>query len=407
MKYVVVLADGMSDYPIAELGDKTPLEYAWTPNFDFLASQGIMGMVRTVPEGFSPGSDTANLSALGYDPGKYYSGRSPFEAASIGIPLELTDITFRCNVVTLSEDEPYEEKTIEDHSADEISTEEATELIRAVNEKFKTESLEFYPGFSYRHILVWHKAPHDYTLTPPHDILTKKIGPYLPEGADGALLLAMMKESYDLLKDHPVNLKRKEQGLRPANSIWLWGEGRKPALTGFEDKYKLKGSVISAVDLVRGIGVCSGMEIVKVPGATGNVHTNYVGKARAALDELARGQDFVYIHVEAPDESGHRAELDNKVLSIERIDEKVVGTLLAGLKGQDFRLMILPDHPTPLSLRTHTAEPVPFVIYDSRKQTGGQDGRVFTEDSAGATGIYVDKGHTLMDAFLLDGVLGD
>ena len=398
MKYVVVLADGMSDYPIAELGGKTPMEYAKTPNLDYFASRGSMGMVKTVPDNFAPGSDTANLSVLGYDPGKYYSGRSPFEAASIGIPLELTDITFRCNVVTLSEDEPYAEKTILDHSADEISTEEAAELIRSVNGKFKTESMEFHPGISYRHILVWHNAPKDYSFTPPHDILPKKIGSYLPKGGDSVLLLRMMEESYDLLKNHPVNIKRKERGLRPANSIWLWGEGHKPALTGFEEKYKLKGSVISAVDLIRGIGVCAGMEVIVVPGATGNVHTDYVGKARAALEALARGQDFVYIHVEAPDESGHRDELDNKVLAIEKIDQEVVGTLMAGLKGQDFRLMVMPDHPTPLSLRTHTSEPVPFVIYDSGKQKDGQ--AVFTEKSAAETGIYIEKGHTLMDAFI-------
>ena len=398
MKYIVVLADGMADYPIAELGDKTPMEYARTPNFDFFASRGVMGMVKTVPEGFSPGSDTANLSVLGYDPEKYYSGRSPFEAASIGIALEPTDITFRCNLVTLTEEEPYDEKTILDHSADEISTGEAAELIRAVNESFKTESLEFHPGISYRHILVWHNAPKDYTLTPPHDILPKIIGPYLPMGGDSALLLKMMKESYDLLKDHPVNLKRKERGLRPANSIWLWGEGRKPALTGFEEKYKIKGSVISAVDLVRGIGACAGMNVLIVPGVTGNVHTNYVGKARAALEELAKGRDFVYIHIEAPDEAGHRAELENKVLAIEKIDEEVVGSLLAGLEGEDFRIMVLPDHPTPLSLRTHTSEPVPFVIFDSGKQKDRQD--VFTEKSAARTGVYIEKGYTLMDAFI-------
>lgn len=400
MKYIVVLADGMADYPLTELDHKTPLEYAQTPNFDLLASQGLMGMVKTVPEGFAPGSDTANLAVLGYDPGKYYSGRSPFEAASIGIPLEPADITFRCNLVTLSEEEPYEEKIIVDHSADEISTEEARELIQAVNERFKTEALEFYSGVSYRHILVWHKAPKDYTLVPPHDILTQKISPYLPTGGDSAVLLAMMKESYDFLRDHPVNRQRKERGLRPANSIWLWGEGHKPALTSFEEKYKRKGSVVSAVDLIRGIGVCSGMKVVEVAGATGNVHTNYVGKAQAALEELDQGRDFVYIHVEAPDEASHRAELENKVLSIERIDKEVVGTLLEGLKGQDCRIMVLPDHPTPLSLRTHTSEPVPFVIYDSTKLRGGQ--AVYNEKTAAQTGIFVEKGHTLMDIFILD-----
>ncbi|MFZ3132002.1 MAG: cofactor-independent phosphoglycerate mutase [Desulfosporosinus sp.] len=400
MKYIVVLADGMADYPIDKLDNKTPLEFAKTPNFDFFAANGKMGMVKTIPDTLLPGSDTANLSVLGYDPEKYYSGRSPFEAASIGIPLELTDITFRCNVVTLTEEEPYEEKVIIDHSADEITTEEATELIKAVNEHFKTKALEFYPGISYRHILVWHNAPKDYKLIPPHDILTRKISEYLPTGGDSAVLLEMMKKSYEFLKDHPINMNRKERGLRPANSIWLWGEGHKPALSSFLEKYNTKGSVISAVDLIKGIGICSGMNIIEVEGATGNVHTNYVGKAKAALEELAKRQDFVYIHIEAPDECGHRAELENKVLSIELIDKEIVGTLLEGLKGQDFKLMVLPDHPTPISLRTHTLDPVPFVIYDSTKHEGKQ--AVFNEKSASQTGIYVEKGHKLMDTFILD-----
>ena len=399
MKYIVVLADGMADYPIEQLNNKTPLEYAKTPNFDFLASKGFMGMAKTVPDTLSPGSDTANLSVLGYDPEKYYSGRSPYEAASIGIPLELTDITFRCNVVTVSEDEPYEEKTILDHSADEISTAEAAELIKAVNEHFKTEEMLYYPGTSYRHILVWHNAPKDYKLIPPHDILERKIGEYLPTGKDSGILLEMMKKSYEFLKDHPINLKRKKRGLRPANSIWLWGEGHKPALASFEEKYKIKGSIISAVDLIKGLGVCSGMDIVEVEGATGNVHTNYIGKAKAALDELARGQDFVYVHVEAPDECGHRAELENKVLSIECIDKFIVGTLLEGLKGQDFKIMVLPDHPTPIKLRTHTLDPVPFLIYDSSKEQDGKE--EFNEKSTEKTGVYVAKGYTLMDTFIL------
>lgn len=400
MKYIVILADGMADYPIDKLDNKTPLEFAETPNFDFFAGNGKMGMVKTVPDTLSPGSDTANLSVLGYNPELYYSGRSPFEAASIGIPLELSDITFRCNVVTLSEEEPYEEKIILDHSADEITTGEATELMKTVNEHFKTKALEFYPGISYRHILVWHKAPKDYKLIPPHDILARKISEYLPTGGDGTVLLAMMKKSYEFLKDHPINLKRKERGLRPANSIWLWGEGHKPALSSFQEKYRMKGSIISAVDLIKGIGICSGMKIIEVEGATGNVHTNYVGKARAALGELAKGQDFVYIHVEAPDECGHRAELENKVRSIELIDKEIVGTLLEGLKGQDYKFMVLPDHPTPLSVRTHTLDPVPFVIYDSTKHLEKQ--AVFNEKSAAETGIYVEKGYKLMDIFIFD-----
>ncbi|MBC8061863.1 MAG: cofactor-independent phosphoglycerate mutase [Clostridiaceae bacterium] len=400
MKYIVVLADGMADYPIENLGNKTPLEFANTPNFDFLAKKGTMGLVKTVPDTLLPGSDTANLSVLGYDPEKYYSGRSPFETASIGIPLELTDITFRCNFVTLSEDEIYEDKTITDHSADEITTAEATELIIAVNEHFKTTAMEFHPGISYRHILVWHNAPKEYKLIPPHDILERKIGSYLPTGEDSAILLEMMKKSYEFLKNHPINVKRKERGLRPANSIWLWGEGHKPALKSFVEKYNAKGSIISAVDLIKGIGVCTGMNIVEVEGATGNVHTNYIGKAKAALKELASGQDFVYVHVEAPDECGHRAELDNKVLAIESIDKYIVGTLLKELKGQDFRLMVLPDHPTPISLRTHTLDPVPYVIYDSTKVL--DNSTIFNEKNAAKTKNYIAKGYTLMDKFILD-----
>ncbi|MGI5901912.1 MAG: cofactor-independent phosphoglycerate mutase [Desulfitobacteriia bacterium] len=399
MKFIVVLADGMADYPIAELDKKTPLEFAQTPNFDLLASQGLMGMVKTVPDNLAPGSDTANLSVLGYDPEIYYSGRSPFEAASIGIPLELSDITFRCNLVTLSEDEPYEEKTILDHSADEITTAEGTELINFINEKFKTKELEFYPGISYRHILVWHQAPKNYKLTPPHDILTQKIGAYLPSGADSALLYEMMKNSYDLLNNHPVNIKRQARGLRPANSIWLWGEGHKPALSPFAEKYNLQGSVISAVDLVKGIGKCIGLKTVEVEGATGNVNTNFSGKAKAALRELKNGQDFVYIHLEAPDECGHRAELENKVRAIELIDKEIVGLLLSELKGQAFKIMVLPDHATPLSVRTHTSDPVPFVIFDSTKAQEKKKA-FFNEKTAFQTGLYIEKGYRLMDMFI-------
>ena len=402
MKYIVVLADGMADYPLEALGGKTPLDFAKTPNFDYMSSKGTMGLVKTVPDTLSPGSDTANLSVMGYDPEKYYSGRSPFEAASIGIPLELTDITFRCNVVTLSEEEPYENKRVIDHSADEITTEEATELIKTINEHFKNNVLEFFPGISYRHILVWHNAPKDYKLVPPHDILEKEIKNYLPTGADSSILLDMMKKSYEILKDHPINLNRKARGLRPANSIWLWGEGHKPELSAFYDKYKVKGSVISAVDLIKGLGVCSGMKVVEVEGATGNVHTNYTGKAKAALKELEQGQDFVYIHVEAPDECGHRAEIDNKVLSIEKIDEEIVGYILneLGAKKEEFKLMVLPDHPTPISLRTHTLDAVPFVIFDSTQQENHT--RYLNEKAAGQTGIFIEKGFKLMDAFILD-----
>lgn len=401
MKYIVVISDGMADYPVPELGSKTPLQAADTPTFDFLARHGEVGMVNTIPAGMQPGSDTANLSVMGYDPKVYYSGRSPFEAVSMGLTLADTDVIFRCNVVTLSEDEPYKEKIILDHSADEISSEEASELIKAVNEHLQTNDKTFYPGVSYRHILVWNNAPFDFVFTPPHDILGKKITEYLPGGPYGDKFYRMMKESNEFLKDHPVNIKRKERGLKPANSIWIWGEGKKPALSSFYEKYKLKGSVISAVDLIKGIGLCAGLNSIDVEGVTGNYKTNYEGKAQAALDVLRSGQDFVYIHLEGPDECGHRYEIDNKVKAIEYIDKRIVKPIIEDLDnaGEQYSLMILPDHPTPLCLRTHTAEPVPFLIYRStdKKQDTGY---IYNEAEAPKTGLNIEKGHLLMDYFI-------
>ena len=401
MKYIVVLGDGMADYKVEELGNKTPLEAANKPYIDYMCANGKIGSVKNVPETLSPGSDVANLSAFGYDPFTYYSGRSPLEAVSMGIDIKDTDIIFRCNVVTVSDEENYLDKRIIDHSADEITTEEARELIKAVADAFDNEYLKFYPGISYRHALVWDKGPYDFNLTPPHDILEQNLAQYMPKGEGSEILAEMTVKSYDILKNHPVNLKRIERGLKPANSIWIWGEGKKPALSSFEEKYGIKGSVISAVDLIKGIAICAGLESIDVEGATGNIHTNFNGKAKAAVKALEDGSDFVYIHLEAPDECGHRHEIENKVKSIELIDEKIVGYIKNELeaKGIDYRMLILPDHPTPLALRTHTRDAVPYVIYDSTDEKGGC-GVSYTEENALKFGTLNEKGHTLMDEFL-------
>ncbi|MCR4435987.1 MAG: cofactor-independent phosphoglycerate mutase [Clostridiales bacterium] len=400
MKYIVVLGDGMADYPIPQLGGKTPLQCAAKPNIDFLAKHGTIGMVKTIPDGIPPGSDAANLSVMGYNPRLYYTGRSPLEAVSMGINMEKDDLAFRCNLVTLSDAENYADKVMVDHSSDEISSEEARELIEEINRNFKTDEIAFYAGVSYRHCMIWKNGPQGFQFTPPHDILEKRISEYLPRGENSKVLLDMMVESHKLLKDHPVNRARASRGLRPANSIWLWGEGKKPAIPSFYDKYRVKGSVISAVDLIKGIGLCAGLKSIDVEGATGNIHTNFMGKAKAALKELEAGQDFVYIHIEAPDECGHRYEIDNKVRSIELIDAQVVGPLLEGLKQfDDYRILVLPDHPTPLPLRTHTPEPVPFLLYQkSREKLSGADG--YDELQAGQSGISIEEGYTLMDRFV-------
>ena len=401
IKYVVILGDGMADYPVPQLGGRTPLQCAKKPNMDFLARHGTVGMVKTIPEGMPPGSDVANLSVMGYDPKIYYTGRSPLEAVSMGINLSVNDAAFRCNLVTLSDEEDYAEKTMIDYSSDEISSKEAAELISEVNSHFKTSAIEFHPGISYRHCMIWKNGTLGFTLTPPHDILEKKIGPYLPQGKNSEALLKMMIESYHILKEHPVNKAREAAGLRPANSIWLWGEGRKPALHAFLDKYGLKGSVISAVDLVKGIGICAGLKIVNVEGATGNMHTNFRGKAEAALKELESGQDFIYVHIEAPDECGHRCEIENKVRAIELIDEHVAGTILKGMeKYGSYRIMVLPDHPTPLSIRTHSSDPVPFAIYDNKAKLFSNNAQSYDEFQASGTGLRIEEGYKLMDYFI-------
>lgn len=365
MKYVVVLGDGMADWPLEELGGGTPLSAARTPVMDALAKKSEIGMVATIPEGMAPGSDTANLSVMGYDPKKYYTGRSPLEALSIGVDMKDTDVVYRCNLVTLSEDAvPYEEQRILDHSSDEISTEDAQILLDAVCKEIADETYRFYTGTSYRHCMIWDQGKV-LELTPPHDILTKKIGPYLPEDK---ILRHMQERSYEILKEHPLNLKRKAEGLRPANSFWFWGAGTRPSLASFEEIYHKKGVMISAVDLLKGIAVGAGMDRIIVEGANGGLHTNYEGKAKAAVDALVnKGYDFAYIHVEAPDEMGHQGSTEKKIQAIEYLDERVIRLVKEGLdaSGEEYRMLILPDHPTPIKVRTHVAEPVPYLLYDS------------------------------------------
>jgi 2,3-bisphosphoglycerate-independent phosphoglycerate mutase len=402
MKSIIVLGDGMADYPLDELSNQTPLDVALKPNIDFLAQNGIIGMVKTIPDSMSPGSDVANLSVLGYDPLIYYTGRSPLEAVSMGISLNDSELAIRCNFVTLSEDSDYENKIILDHSADEITTEEADILIKEIEKQLGTEQLSFYTGISYRHCLVAENIYSKLVLTPPHDILDKKISDYLPSGVNSSILYELMKKSYIILKDHPINLKRKKSGLKPANSIWLWGDGKKPSLPLFQDKFGLNGAVISAVDLIKGIGICSGLNVAEVSGVTGNIHTNFEGKANKALELLKDGTDFIFIHIEAPDECGHRHEIDNKIHAIELIDKKVISLLIKGLENiYDYRIMILPDHATPLSLRTHTNDPVPFLIYNSKnKVTSGVE--KYTEDSCKKSNILVETGHELINKFFSD-----
>lgn len=401
MKYLVMLCDGMADEPNEALGNSTPMEKANKPCMDSLAAKAEVGIVKTVAEGLKPGSDVANLSVLGYEPAVYYSGRSPLEAASIGIDLKDTDVTLRCNLVTLSDEKDYEKKTILDYCADDISSEEAKILIEYIQEKLGNDKFRFYPGVSYRHCLVWSNGnPHPGVLTPPHDITGKVITDYIPKGEAVDELYELMKKSYDLLKDHPVNKARIARGKRPANSIWLWGEGTKPLLDNFSEKFGKKGSMISAVDLLKGIAICAGMNSVNVEGATGYLDTNFDGKCKAAIEEFKKGADLVYIHVEAPDECGHRGEIENKVKAIEMIDEHILAPVVEFLKGyDDFAVLVCPDHPTPLSIRTHTSTPVPYLIYDSKNEINSGV-KVFCEKEARETGNYIEKGFTMMNYFL-------
>ncbi len=402
MKYVVVLYDGMADYPIDVLGNKTPMMVANKPNFDKMASKGEVGLVRTIGEGLKPGSEIGNLTVMGYDPKIYYTGRSPLEAISIGVKMADDDIALRCNLVTVSDEADYCDKTMVDYSAGDISSEEASEIIKTVQESFGGGEFDFYSGVSYRHCLIHHKGTMDLgTMTPPHDISGRVVGEYLSKSENAQKLIDMMKKSYDLLKDHPVNQKRVASGKRPANSVWFWGEGTKPQLTPFKELYGVKGTVISAVDLLKGIGQAAEMETPDVEGATGYIDTNFEGKANAAVDALKKGCDFAYVHIEAPDECGHRYEPENKVKAIEYIDSRVLPIILKGLEeiGEDYKIMILPDHPTPLSTKTHASDPVPYMIYQKSKEVDSGVSSI-DEISAENTGKYIDAGYELMNKFI-------
>ena len=383
----------MADEPLQQLGDKTPMEVAVTPVMDRLAETGQVGLVSTVPQNMKPGSDVANLSVMGYDPSECYSGRSPLEALSVGVSMDDTDVIFRCNIVTVTEDEPYEQKTILDHSSGEISTEDADILMDAIRQAFNDEEFSFFTGTSYRHITVW-KNGEVLDFEPPHDHLGQVIGQFLPENPK---FRNMMEKSFAILNNHPLNVKRAAEGKNKANSLWFWGAGTKPALQNFHEKTGLSGTMISAVDLLKGIAVGAGMQSINVPGATGSLDTNYDGKAQAALDALLKdGSDFVYIHLEGPDEMGHQGELEHKIKAIEYIDEKIVGTVKNGLDvaGEDYRILVLPDHPTPIRCRTHTSDPVPYMLYDSTKPA--DQGCAFTEKAAKESGIFVEHGYELI-----------
>lgn len=402
MKYLIVLYDGMADYPVPQFDGKTPMMMAKKPVFDSLAQRATVGLVRTVAPGLKPGSDVANLSVLGYDPKLYYTGRSPLEAVSMGVQMADTDIALRCNLVTLSEEENYADKTMVDYCAGDISTAEAAQLIAAVQEGLGDDVFSFYPGVSYRHCLIWKNGTTDLgNMTPPHDISGRVVGEYLSKSENAAPLLDLMKKSVEILKDHPVNQARVAAGKRPATSIWLWGEGKKPILSPFEALYGVKGSIISAVDLLKGIAISAGMNAPDVAGATGYIDTNYAGKVAAAISEWENGSDLVYLHFEGPDECGHRGEPENKVKCIELIDEQVLIPLIEKLDstGEDYKIMILPDHPTPIVTGTHASDPVPFLIYEKGREIESGVTSI-DEETAKTTGVFVEKGHELMKIFL-------
>ncbi len=397
MKYVIILGDGMADYPQPSLGGKTPLMLANKPNIDALCRVSEVGLCKTIPCGMKPGSDVANLSVLGYNPAEFYTGRSPLEAGSIGIDLKDTDVTARANLVTLSDEEEFEDKTMIDYSAGEISTQEATELINFLAEHLNTDERKLYAGISYRHCFVIDKGVIAGDLTPPHDITGKPVKGRLPTSTEGKKYLEIMKKSCKLLKDHPINKRRVAEGKNPASSLWFWGEGTKPRLENYEKKFGVKGGMISAVDLLKGIGKLSGMRVIEVEGATGNYDTNFAGKAKACLDALNDGLDFVYIHMEAPDECGHHGDAKNKIFSIEQIDKLVVKPIFESLKnsGEDFRILIMPDHPTPISTKTHCIEPVPYLLYRSDSVVEGI-ATAYDEEQAKQTGVYEGVGHNLI-----------
>ena len=397
MKYNVILGAGMADEPIDALDGKTPLACAKTPVMDELASKGELGMVQNIPEGMAPGSDVANLSVLGYDPAKCYSGRSPLEALSVGVAMEPTDIVLRCNIVTVTEEKPYEEKTILDHSSGEISTADADILMNAIRKEFINEEFQYYTGTSYRHITIWKNGTMP-ELEPPHDHLTQVIGPYLPKEKK---LREMMEKSFDILNNHPLNVQRAAMGKHKANSLWFWGAGTKPSLENFREKTGLRGAMVSAVDLLKGIAVGAGMKVYRVPGATGSIDTNFEGKAQAAIDALLKdGCDFVYVHVEAPDEMGHQGLLKEKIQSIEYLDRRLIAPVKKAMEeaNEDFRMLVLPDHPTPIRARTHTGGAVPYVLYDSTRQR--KTANKYTEEEAMASGIYEPDGYKLIEKLI-------
>ena len=400
MKYIVIIGDGMADRPIVELDGRTPLQAAFTPNMDRLAATGTLGSVRTIPPGFSPGSDVANLSILGYSPERYYPGRAPLEAVSMGVELGDTDVAFRCNLVTLKYSRKGDKAIMEDYSAGHISTEEASELIDALNERLGSEDITFYRGKSYRHLMLWKNGEDEIECVPPHDIIGKEITGYLPVGKGEDTVRDLMSLSVSVLEGHPVNKKRVSEGKPPANSIWLWGQGRRPDISTFQERYGISGALVSAVDLTKGLGMYAGFEILDVPGVTGYLDTNYMGKAEYALKALER-HDFVYIHVEAPDEAGHGGDFRDKIRAIEDFDALVVGTVMRGARSfEQYRILLMPDHPTPIEVRTHTADPVPFVIYDST-DVKDNAGVAFDESIIEREGIVViEEGHRLMDYFI-------
>lgn len=399
MKYIVLLGDGMGDYPLAELGNKTPLQYARTPNMDRMAQEGTIGLVDTIPKGFTPGSDVANLSVLGYNPHEFYSGRGPLEAANMGIDLGPDDVAFRCNLVTLS---AGPDVRMDDFTADHISSAEAREIILSLQAELGTESFQFYPGVGYRHLLVWRQGDESLITTPPHDITGKAVETYLPAGENRAVLLDLMARAKAVMKNHPVNQDRRTKGQKEATSIWLWGQGKAPAMVPMTEKYQLRGGVISAVDLLNGIGVYAGLDVLRVEGATGYIDTNYRGKGEKAL-ECLKERDFVFVHVEAPDEMGHEGNISGKVKAIEDFDEQVVGTVLDGLPGYAaWRVLVLCDHPTPIVLKTHIADPSPFAILSSVAGENRRNGQGFSEDEGRDSGLLIKPGHQLMDIFIKD-----
>ncbi len=400
MKYFILVPDGAGDDKVEALNGKTPLEVADMPCVTKLAQKGRVGMVKTVPDGIAPGSDAANLSVMGYDPCVYLTGRSPLEAASIGIEMSDTDVAFRTNIITLSGEGEYDDLTVLDHSAGDITTEEAAILIQAVQDALGEDDLKFYPGVSYRHCMIVNNGRTDYDLTPPHDILGKRAGDYLPKGPDAERITTLMKKSYEILKDHPVNKARMEKGLNPANTIWIWGQGKKPNLSSFTEKYGITGTAISAVDLIKGIAICAGLDSVNVEGATGTLHTNFEGKCQAAIDEFKNGKDFVYMHLEGPDECSHQGDMEGKIQCLGDIDSKILAPVVKYLEEteEDFTVLVVPDHRTPLAIRTHSSTPVPYVIYRSNDVQPLDETKAFCEVS-GETGIYFDNGYEMADYF--------